>query len=471
MAEPADRGCVRDGASRDRRERDMCDTLVALGNSTQDGSVILGKNSDRPPNEAQVVRRVPRAKHPEGATVKCTHIEIPQARETLEVLLSCPFWIWGAEMGANECGVAIGNEAVWSKESYADTGLLGMDLLRLGLERGNTARGALEVMVELLEKHGQGGNCFLDMPLKYHNSFIIADLGEAWTLETADRYWVAKRVTDIGSISNGYTIGSEWDLGSPDVVQHAIEKGWCESEEAFDFARCYGDPGMREIVHCVERVSRSAGLLQQRKGDLTTSDMMDYLKDHNGCGAGEWNPDRQVNTICMHAGPAVLSQSTASYVAHLTQDVCTHWLTGGSTPCISVYIPFYSGTDIPEALTEGRDAYEERSYWWRHERLVRRVEEDYPHRAGLILPELARMQSLFLEEDRQARQEAQRLASRERVRPLQDLTSRCVVAVSRGQEDWLRSAGTAGTAEPTGQTKSDYLDFLRTTNEAAGLRD
>ena len=33
----------------------MCDTLVALGNSTADGSVIFAKNSDRDPNEAQGV--------------------------------------------------------------------------------------------------------------------------------------------------------------------------------------------------------------------------------------------------------------------------------------------------------------------------------------------------------------------------------------------------------------------------------
>ena len=38
----------------------MCDTLVAIGNATDDGSVIFGKNSDRPPKEAQVVRHFPR---------------------------------------------------------------------------------------------------------------------------------------------------------------------------------------------------------------------------------------------------------------------------------------------------------------------------------------------------------------------------------------------------------------------------
>ncbi len=111
----------------------MCDTFVALKNATADGSVIFGKNSDRDPNEAQELVLIPHAVHPEGSEVQCTYISIPQVRETHAVLLSKPFWIWGAEMGANEHGVVIGNEAVFTKVPYdKEPGLIGMDFLPAG---------------------------------------------------------------------------------------------------------------------------------------------------------------------------------------------------------------------------------------------------------------------------------------------------------------------------------------------------
>ncbi len=446
----------------------MCDTLVALGNSTEDGSVIFGKNSDRPPNEAHVIRHFPRMEHREGSKVKCTHTEIPQEPETLEVLLSCPFWIWGAEMGVNEYGVAIGNESVWSKEDYADAGLLGMDLLRLGLERGETARRALEVIVELLEKYGQGGSHNYGTPLKYHNSFIIADTSEAWVLETADKYWVAEYVKDVRSISNKYTIGKEWDLASPNLVEHAIEKGWCESRKDFNFARCYEVSGIQQIMHCDERLDRSTKLLQDNKGKITVKDMMSYLRDHEGYNVKEYNPDKQITTICAHSAPEIMiGQSTASYVGHLTEEIPTHWLTGGSNPCISVYIPFYIGAEIPETFTKGGEKYKEDSYWWNHEKLVRKIQEDYPQRAGLIVPEIETLQSKFLEQANKIRNTALDLTLGESIQILEDFTNECVETVTKKSKDWLKTVEKMKQVTPT---KSDYLNFLKSVNEAAGLK-
>jgi len=60
----------------------MCDTVVALGNVTADGVTVLGKNSDREPNEAHRLLRIPAARHTPGSRVQCTYIEILQVEQT-----------------------------------------------------------------------------------------------------------------------------------------------------------------------------------------------------------------------------------------------------------------------------------------------------------------------------------------------------------------------------------------------------
>ena len=68
---------------------------------------------------------------------------------------------------------------------------------RLALERSKTAKSAVEVISELVEKYGQGGACF-DESAKftygYDNSFLVADADEAWTIETCNQVWVAKQI-------------------------------------------------------------------------------------------------------------------------------------------------------------------------------------------------------------------------------------------------------------------------------------
>src|SRR5690606_18638852 len=132
---------------------------------------------------------------------------IPQVSRTHAVLLCRPFWMWGAEMGANEHGVAIGNEGVQTRSPPPEQpALTGMDLLRLALERSTTAAEAVTVITSLLEAHGQGGNGGHILPAYYNNAFMIVDADEAYVLETLEREWLVERVGDIRAISNRYSI-------------------------------------------------------------------------------------------------------------------------------------------------------------------------------------------------------------------------------------------------------------------------
>ena len=313
--------------------------------------VLFAKNSDRDPNEAQLLDWRPRQHHDAGTRVRCTWVEIDQVAETCAVLLSRPFWMWGAEIGANEHGVVIGNEAVFTDQPYAGTGLTGMDLLRLALERSTTAAGAVEVITDLLERHGQGGGCgHENRDFRYHNSFIVADPRGAVVLETADRLWAIERI-DAGarSISNGLTI---------DGFAHHADRLHTH------FSRCRARQAITQAG-----AGRAA----------TVTDLMALLRDHGTSGPV---PDYSLLTgamaaPCMHAGGvAAASQSTASWVAELRPGGDhRHWVTGTSAPCTGLFKPVQVTAPL-ELGPEPTDRYDARTTWWRHELLHRRVMVD-----------------------------------------------------------------------------------------------
>src|ERR1019366_9404503 len=208
----------------------MCDTLIATPAVTATGAMLFGKNSDRERNEAQVLEPQPRRRHGRGATVRLTYVEIDQVARTHACLISRPFWMWGAEMGANEHGVVIGNEAMHSTvPAQRKRALTGMDLVRLGLERGTSAAEAVSVMTELLERHGQGGDCGHLGRFYYHNGFVIADASEAYVVETVGRWWAAERVEGVRALSNALSIGNP-HARSADLAAHAKAAGWLDGQ-------------------------------------------------------------------------------------------------------------------------------------------------------------------------------------------------------------------------------------------------
>ena len=345
----------------------VCDTMVVV----RPEAVLFAKNSDRDPNEAQFLEWQPRGSYPAGASMRCTWIEIGQVRETYAVLLSRPFWMWGAEMGANEHGVVIGNEAVFTDQPYAKTGLTGMDLLRLALERAASAGEAVTVITDLLEQHGQGGGCGHEhRGFTYHNSFIVADAAGAYVLETAGKLWAVEKVqTGARSISNGLTIEP--------------------------FARRHSDRLKTAVSACRLRQA----LTQQRAATAAgIGDLMAVLAEHGTqTGAPHYSPVNGAMTApCMHAGGlAANSQTTGSWAAELRPGAAAHWVTATAAPCTSLFKPVHvtAPLDLGPRLA---DRYDPAALWWRHEVLHRMVMRDPAAAWPLFRPERDAVQARWL---------------------------------------------------------------------------
>jgi secernin len=345
-----------------------CDTLVVLGAETRDGRTLFAKNSDRPPAECQPLFQAPRQRHPPDTTVRCQYLEIPQAEETLAVFGSRPWWLWGFEHGVNECRVAIGNEALHARELPDASGLLGMDLVRLGLERGRTAGEATRVITDLLGRFGQGGSAGADSDRRYHNGFIIADPAEAWILETCGRHWVAKRVHRRGAISNLFSIGEDWSEVSPGAEAWLHERGWLVRGPGgrLDFRRSVENPDLRYRAEA--RLGASCRFLETAARP-TAAALMRHLRDHYEGGTvpllGQADGDPRGWSVCMHPGPGV-SATAASLIAELPGDPAvpmTLWCAMG-TPCTGPFLPIPFGEPLPDLLTRGEGQPSPDSLWW-----------------------------------------------------------------------------------------------------------
>lgn len=327
----------------------MCDSLCVLGPS----GLLFANSSDRPPNEPQVFEAFgPRSA---GGTLRTQYLEIPDAGASAFVG-SRPTWLWGVEHGLNEHGVAIGNEKLYTTGRPAERApaLLGMDLVRLGLERARTADEALAVVTDLLEEHGQGGSGEADQFAPYDSSFLIADARGAWILETCDRTWAARPVggaTEPGAaISNRITLGTDWTRGSPDL------------RPGTDF----GDFLHPRIPTAIADHRLAATRACVARGPAVgPAEVVATLRDH---GTGPWGapggtgapipPPTSIGTdfrgvtVCMHAEGT--QNTTASMICTVpTGDPAgaRAWVALGS-PCVSVYVPFHPVDGVPPGLSD-----------------------------------------------------------------------------------------------------------------------
>jgi dipeptidase len=308
--------------------------------------MVFAKNSDRPIGEVQIV--VPFGRRPTaGCTLRTQYLSIGDTGAH-GALLSCPTWLWGAEHGVNEHGVAIGNERVSTVHDAAAArpALIGMDLVRLGLERARSAEEGVGILTDLLSTHGQGGTADAVHQAAYDSSFLIADPAAAFILETSGSTYAAAPLPVGGAISNRLSLRTEWTLASDDV----------ETGEDFDRFRDQDEPTSFADV----RLTASRRFLASRTADgLDPATTVAHLRDH---GHGPWGgpgvrgavdlPPAETGAdlsgwnVCMHVRGRVVT--AASMVAVLPPGIgdgaALRAFVALGSPCTSIYVPAFPST-------------------------------------------------------------------------------------------------------------------------------
>ena len=281
----------------------MCDTFGIIGKNK-----IFGKNSDRSPNEIQVVEFIKRHKN-KNKKVKLSYIEIDEVEEVNSILISRPKWLWGAEMGVNEHGLVIGNEAIFTSLKYEKIGLTGMDVVRLCLERCNSATEAVDFIKRIIKKYKMGGNCGYDHNFYYDNSYLIMDHNHIFIVETSKDKCIIKETTKA-NISNCLSLKSN-------IKENKIYKYFSKSSK------------------------RKKLVADKLTDNLNIKEAMDILRTHSN----NKYLSGSVDSVCMHAGKLIGDHTTNSMIVELKEKEIVVYTTLGSLPCLSIYKKGVFGKD------------------------------------------------------------------------------------------------------------------------------
>ena len=291
--------------------------------------VILAKNSHRDPGEAQAPDWLPAREHAAG--------------RTHALLASQPQGTWGAEMGANEHGLAIACVTHAARAGATADTLPAPDLLRLALQRAANAEEAVNVIAALREESPGVG----------HHGFLAADCCEAWLLECAGR----------------------------DSRRRRIDHGVCAISGALPVrAPLARSPRLQDWIGATR--ARHARLQALAGTVVDVSSAAAALTDHGGDTPRYGRLAGAPAAPCVHAGGWLCAcQTTASWISELTPDGDRHWATGTAAPCLSLFRPL--------ALSRPRGD----SLWWRFERLHRHVLRDPASLPGSFHADRARTQA------------------------------------------------------------------------------
>ena len=220
-----------------------CTSLLVGKDASTDGSTMITYAADAHVLYGELYQW-PAAKHEKGAMREIREWDtnkhlgyIPEVEETFSVTGNM-----------NEHQVTI-SESTWGGRSELQdtTGIMDYgSLIYVTLQRAKTAREAISIMTDLVEKHGYYSS---------GESFSIADPNEVWIMEMIGKgpeekgaVWVAQRIPDnaIAGHANQARIhkfplkDKKNTLYSKDVISFARKKGYFNGkDEDFSFSTAY----------------------------------------------------------------------------------------------------------------------------------------------------------------------------------------------------------------------------------------
>jgi dipeptidase len=346
------------------RQKLDCFSIVVGKKASADGSVIVAHNEDTGTDLVNFTK-VPAADHPDGSEILFeTGGKTSQVNHTLGYLwINIPVCDV-CDTYINESGVFIGSDGCPSREDQPDLtdGGIVFWLRRILAERAHTAREGVKLAGELIDRYGYASS---------GRTYIIADANEGWMLAVVNgRHWVASRVPDdeIAVIPNSYTI-QEVNLadtlnylGSPDLVEYAIARGWYNpaTDGVFRFARAYSNPGSLTHPDNVSRMWRGVSMLSGRTYSLSDDlpfsfkpvqkvdmhDLMAVLRDHyEGTELDKSHHYTAGNPHKLSSGTICSGGSQYSAIAQLRSwmpvEIGTRVWVAPFRPCIQAYAAWY----------------------------------------------------------------------------------------------------------------------------------
>ncbi|MBQ3761613.1 MAG: C69 family dipeptidase [Clostridia bacterium] len=362
-----------------------CMTVVVGASASKTGRVLLAHNEDDYVHAKVKHHFVPARDWAEGTLLPAEEglTRIPQVSHTHAL-----YWVEliGEDGGLstsdcflNEKGVCVvSDSSCGSREHALDPELckdgITYELRRAVAERADSAKHALDIACELVEKYGYASDGRI---------YFFADRHEAFMLQLCrGRTYAACRIPDdaIAVMPNHYTIHSLRDcIRYPkDIIDRAIQKGWYKPQKAdlsdFDFAEAYQDPRTLRHPENTLRQKYTLQLLLGREwdmekegfppyvraaGPISLEELIDAMSTHyEGSfedvrfGTGQTPHETSVRRVCT-------ATTVESMIVEFTENPAfnTVWTAFGR-PCELMHIPLHPLCGIPEKLEKQEDPFE-----------------------------------------------------------------------------------------------------------------